>query len=306
MNGSRQVRVFHENAAMLESPRWHNGRLYFSDFFDRKVLVKEPGGTAETLAIVPQQPSGIGWLPDGRMLVVSMLDRRLLRLESDGSLSEHADLSQFTDVELNDMVVDDQGRAWVTSFGFDLHGGAPIAEVPFFRVDPDGTSAVVGEPMRFPNGPMIGMDGRTLIYGESLGARMSIADITAGGALVNVRPWAVFGEMPTTLDLEQAMREAPAAPDGACLDAEGCAWVADAVNPRAIRVKQDVGIIDEVPVDPELSVFAATLGGDDGRTLFLCASPVLDEPSCLAQRAAKVLAVEVDVPSAAHARRAGG
>ena len=161
-----------DGLAFPEGPRWRDGRLFFSDQHDRRVLAVDPAGNAETIVEVPQQPSGLGWLPDGRMLIVSMLDRRVLRLE-DETLVEHADLSDLAGGECNDMVVDAHGRAYVGNFGFDMYGGAEACETCIIAVEPDGRARVAADGLAFPNGTVITDDGRTLIVGESYGRRLT-------------------------------------------------------------------------------------------------------------------------------------
>jgi sugar lactone lactonase YvrE len=149
---SRDVQVVDEGFSYLECPRWHDGRLWLSDFHTRRVVTVTADGRTDTVVVVPQQPSGLGWLPDGRLLVVSMRDRRVLRLEPSGELVEHADLSGLASGHLNDMVVDAGGRAYVGNFGFDLMAGEGIRSASLVRLDPDGTAAVVAEDLLFHNG----------------------------------------------------------------------------------------------------------------------------------------------------------
>ena len=150
----------------------------------------DPTGKAETIVEVPQQPSGLGWLPDGRMLVVSMLDRRVLRLEG-GELVEHADLSALATGACNDMVVDAHGRAYVGNFGFDMYGGASRRETRHrSSCEPDGTVSVAADGIGFPNGTVITPDGATLIVGESMGGRLTAFTIAADGTLGDRREFA--------------------------------------------------------------------------------------------------------------------
>jgi len=149
-----------------EGPRWHDGKLWFSDIFAHKVMAVDLDGHAETIVEVPNRPSGLGWLPDGRLLVVSMTDLRLLRLDSHG-LSEVADLHTLATYRCNDMVVDGQGRAYIGHFGFDVGAGQPFAPAALILVAPDGAARVVADELAFPNGTVITPDGRTLIVAES-------------------------------------------------------------------------------------------------------------------------------------------
>lgn len=171
----------------LEAPRWHDDRIWFSDFYGHRVLsAREDGSGLRTEAIVPGQPSGLGWLPDGRLLVASMLDRLVLRREPDGALVTHADLSARATGHLNDMVLDAGGRAYVGNFGFDLMGGAPPRATSLHRVDPDGTVAEAAAGLWFLNGMVITPDGM-LIVGETFGNRCTAFDLAADGRLANRR-----------------------------------------------------------------------------------------------------------------------
>ena len=153
--------------SFTECPRWHDGRLYFSDFYTRRVIAVALDGTKEIIAEVPGQPSGLGFLPDGRMLIVSMRDRKILRREFDASLVEYADLSDLAPWYLNDMLVDSEGRAWVGNFGFDLMGGAKVTATDLISVDPDGCAKVAARELGFPNGMVLTPDGKTLVVAET-------------------------------------------------------------------------------------------------------------------------------------------
>lgn len=293
-----EVSTVLQGLSFLEGPRWHGGRIWVSDFYTHRVLsAAEDGSDLRTEADVPNQPSGTGWLPDGRMLVVSMRDRTIQRRENDGRLVRHADLSGHTDWVLNDMIVDDRGRAWVGSFGFDLMAGEPSSPAPMMRVDPDGTVEVVSEPLHFPNGPAI-VDGSTLVVAETFGNRMSAFDIAADGTLSERRDWAVFGPAPSGRDVGEAIEQVSVAPDGISVaDAEGAIWVADARGRRAVRVRPGGEIIDAVDTG-EVNCYACALGGADGRTLFLCTAPNFFEHERRDTREASLLSARVDVPAA--------
>ena len=291
---SRELRTVVEDLHFSECPRWRDDRLFFSDFYLQQVLsVTLDGGDLRVEAEVPGQPSGLGWLPDGRMLVVSQHDNRLLRREPDGSLVMHADLSAHCAGDPNDMVVDGQGRAWLGNFGFDLMGGADVTTATLTRVDPDGTVTTVAEDLHFPNGSVITDDG-TLIVDETFGNRTSAFDIAEDGSLTNQRVWAEFGPVPTATDVGGAIAQLDVAPDGCCLDAEGLLWIADADNERAIRVREGGEIVDQV--DTGTGTYACMLGGPDGRTLFLCCAPDFLAHNRRVVKEGKILATTVDVP----------
>ncbi|MFJ7214887.1 SMP-30/gluconolactonase/LRE family protein [Amycolatopsis sp. NPDC098790] len=291
---SRQPAVVLDGFSYLECPRWRDGRLWVSDFYTEKVVAIDERGGSEVVADVPGQPSGLGFLPDGRLLVVSMRDHRVLVRDEDGKLTEHADLSGVVSGVLNDMVVDGRGRAWVGNFGFDLMGGAPLRYTTLTRVDPDGGVAVAAEDLGFPNGMVI--LGDVLVVAETFAGRLTAFDIGAGGELSGRRVWARFGETPGTQDVGEAVAALEVAPDGICADAEGAIWVADAVHNRVLRVEEGGRILEEV--DAGTGVFACMLGGGDGRTLFLCAAPSFAEHERRPVREAQLLAVRVEVPHA--------
>jgi sugar lactone lactonase YvrE len=232
---------------------------------------------------VEGQPSGLGWLPDGSLLVVSMKDRALLRRAQTGELSVHSDGGALCGGPLNDMVVDDEGRAYVGNFGFDLMARADPEPTGLVRVDPDGSATLAADDLLFPNGTVIADDGRTLIVGETYGRRYVAFSIEADGSLVERRVWA---EVPTIY------------PDGCTLDAEGHIWSADARGGRACRLAPGGEIVDEVAAPDGLQFFACMLGGDDGRTLLLCAAPDFSERRRSRAREAVLLITRVDVPHA--------
>jgi sugar lactone lactonase YvrE len=291
----RKLETLAGGGAFFESPRWHAGRLWVSDYWRHQVLTIAPDGAAETVAEVPGSPSGLGWLPDGTLLVVSMLDRKLLRVQ-DGATSLHADLSAHSGPQSNDMVVDAAGRAFVGTIDFE--GFAAMSATNLLRVDPDGTVTVAAEGLSFPNGMVITPDGATLIVAESWAQRLTAFDLGPDGSLTNRRVWAQLGAPPAADAPGQPARWG-CAPDGLALDAEGAVWVADAANKRAIRVREGGQILEEVGAG-DLDVIACALGGDDGRTLFVCATPDFRLPpeEAARRRPARVLACRVTVPHA--------
>ena len=255
------VEILTDGLHFGEGPRWHQGKLWFSDFYEHAVKTVDLDGTVETKLTVAGQPSGLGWLPDGRMLVVSMTDRLLLRLEHD-ALVVHADLGGIATFHCNDMVVDSTGRAYVGNFGFDLDAAVTSGDFPgalaayegatLARVDPDGSIHAAAHALRFPNGTVITPDGTTMIIAESMGRQLTAFDVGSDGTLTNRRTWA---------DLPDHV------PDGICLDQEGAVWVADASGPRCLRVREGGEVVQVV--DTQHPCYACMLGGPDGRTLFM-------------------------------------
>jgi sugar lactone lactonase YvrE len=254
-----------------------------SDFYRHAVFAVTPDGRDEEVLRLEGQPSGLGWLPDGSLLVVSMKDHRLLRRSPAGEVSVHAEVGGLCGGPLNDMVVDGKGRAWVGNFGFDMISRADLEPASLVRVDPDGSASVVAGELLFPNGSVISDDGRTLIVGETYGGRYTAFTIGEDGSLGERRVWA---ELPGS------------APDGCTLDAEGHIWTADARGGRCCRVAPGGEIVEEVAAPDGLQFFACMLGGDDGRTLLLCAAPDFSERRRSAAREAVLLTTRVDVPHA--------
>ncbi len=294
----RAIRTVLDGMSYLECPRWHDGRLYLSDFYTQRVLAVDldGGGEAETVATVPGQPSGLGWMPDGTMLVVSMRDRRVLRVRDGGEPELHADLWELAPWHLNDMVVDAEGRAYVGNFGFDIMTGATIRSTGVVRVDPDGTAVVAADDLRFPNGTVIFPDGRTLVVAETLAGRLTAFDVGDDGSLANRGVWAQLGEVADTDDMGELIAAGGVAPDGIALDAEGAIWAADALGGRVLRVREGGEIVEEIA--PGTGVFACGLAGAEGRTLVMCAAPSFAEHERRDTREAQLLACDVDVPRA--------
>jgi sugar lactone lactonase YvrE len=277
---TRTPRPILDGLCFGEGPRWHEGKLWFSDMHAPHVMTVDLDGNTEVIVEVPGHPSGLGWTPDGRLLIVSMEDRRLLRLDP-GGLAEVADLSRLASFHCNDMVVDRQGRAYVGNFGFDLHHGGEPKPAEVILVEPDGRARVVVDDIMFPNGTVITPDGRTMVIGESFAARLTAFDIQPDGSLANRRVWA-------TLD--------GAVPDGICLDAEHAIWVASPVSSEVLRVREGGEVTDRVRVEKQ--AFACMLGGPERRTLFICTASDGHPEKSRAARDGRIEVVEVDVPGA--------
>lgn len=286
-----------EGGAFLESPRWHDGRWWVSDFYRHRVLTVDEDGRSENVFEVEGQPSGLGWMPDGSLLVVSMRDRRILRWDGT-SLTLHADVAEHCGGHLNDMVVDSRGRAYAGNFGFDLMAFADPRTANLIRVDPDGTSSVAAEDMYFPNGSVVTPDGRTLIVGETAGARYTAFTIEDDGALTDRRVWAQVAATPEITTFEKTIAKLRFGPDGCGLDAEQHIWSADEVNARCVRLAQGGVIVAEIAMPEGLNAFACMLGGGDGRTLLICAAPDFSEQTRSANHEAVLLTTRVDVPHA--------
>lgn len=243
-----------ERLVFPEGPRWREGKLWFSDMNAQRVMTVDLSGRLETVVTVPGSPSGLGWTPEDELLIVSMQDRRLLKLEKE-QLVEVANLWNLATYHCNDMVVDALGRAYIGNFGFNLSMGDTIRTAEIIMVEPDGSARIVADDLLFPNGTVITADGKTLIVGETYGARLTAYDIAPDGTLSGRRVWA----------------ETPgAAPDGITLDTEGGIWVASPVSNEVFRILEGGEVTDRIQM--HAAVYACMLGGEDGRTLFILTS----------------------------------
>ena len=238
--------------AIGESPRWHDGRLWFSNWGTQQIVAVDLQGNSEVMARVPTTlPFCIDWLPDGRLLIVSGPEALLLRMEPDGSLVTHADLSRLART-WNEIVVDGRGNIYVNGSDFDFLGGGPFIPGVIAMVTPDGAVRQVADGIEFGNGMAVTPDNSTLIVAESFGSRLSAVDIAPDGGLANRRVWA---------DLEHG-------PDGICLDADSAVWAASMA--RCIRVREGGQVLQRIEFDR--SCYACMLGGEDGKTLFVMAA----------------------------------
>jgi sugar lactone lactonase YvrE len=288
---SRPVRLLAEGLYFGEGPRWRDGRLWFSDFFAHCVKSVSLAGDLRTEFAIDDQPSGLGWMPDGSMLIVSMTKRQVLRRTRDGRLSVHADLNEIAGFHCNDMVVGADGRAFVGNFGFDLaaetSAGRTIGELGPHQtaqlavISPDGVARVAARDMHFPNGSVITPDGRKLIVAETFGRRLTAFDLGADGMLTNRRVWAQTGAR---------------LPDGICLDADGAVWIANAAAPECVRIAEGGKVLDIV--ETEHPCYACMLGGEDGRTLFMLTAPPLNAGPSDGTPQGKLRIASVDVPHA--------
>jgi sugar lactone lactonase YvrE len=277
-----ELRPLVDGLCFGEGPRWRDGKLWFSDMHAHQVMTVDTEGKLETVVRVPEQPSGLGWLPDGRLLVVSMRDRRVLRLE-DGGLEEHADLSKLASYHCNDMVVDARGRAYVGNFGSDHESGGMPTPTNLVLVTPDGVAREVASDLLFPNGTVITPDGATLVVGESYGGCLTAFDIEADGSLTGRRVWA---EIPGKV------------PDGICLDAEGAIWVTSPITREVLRVREGGEVTHTL--QPERMPFACMLGGDERRTLFVLTANSFVGAETQQQRAGRIDSAEVEVVGAGY------
>jgi sugar lactone lactonase YvrE len=270
-------RVLMEGIGLGESPRWHEGRLWFSDWVAREVIALDPDGGHEVMTKVDAFPFSIDWLPDGPMLITA--GQQLLRMEADGSLVTHVDLSGLSEYGWNEIVIDGRGNAYVNNVGFDLMGGEDPKPGIVAVVTPDGAARQVADGLAFPNGMVVTPDDSTLIVAESYEGRLTAFDIGEDGGLFGRRVWADLGE----------------GGDGICVDAEGAIW-----SPKfqsCVRVREGGEVLEKIELDR--FCFACMLGGQDGSTLFMNVAEwngpegIFKEP-----RTGQVLAIEAPAPHA--------
>lgn len=283
-----EVKTLMTGLVFVESPRWHDGRLWFSDWGTQEIIAVDEHGASEVVVRIPAaggagqpgiRPACIDWIPDGRLLIVAGRDRLLLRREPDGSIVTHADLKRLSDTTWNDIVVDGRGNAYVGNTGFDFPDGA-FATGIIAVVGADGAARQVAEGVSFVNGMAVTADNSTLVVAESYAKRLTAFDIASDGSLSKGRLWA---------DLNDGY------PDGICIDADNAVWYGDVPNKRCVRVHEGGEVLQTINLDR--GCFACALGGADRRTLFLLAADWRG-PSTLDARSGQVLAVEAPVAGA--------
>jgi sugar lactone lactonase YvrE len=269
--------VLVDGLAFGEGPRWRDGRLWFCDVHAGEVATVDMEGRRENVAAIDGAPAGLGWLPDGTLLVTRGRPAAVMAVTTDGVVSEYVDLTPVTAFLPNDMVVDTDGRAWVGAC--DIGGTAMPALSQLLRIDTDRSVSVVDAALRFPNGAVVTGDGHTLIVAETLGSGMTAFTLGSDGRATGKRTWAL---VPGSF------------PDGICLDAEGAVWFADPIARAAIRVREHGEVIGRVETD--LGCFACTLGGADGRTLFLVTGELAEPETARTSRRGRIETVAVEVP----------
>ncbi|MGW4637939.1 SMP-30/gluconolactonase/LRE family protein [Sphaerisporangium sp. NPDC004334] len=275
-----EPRTWVTGLGLVESPRWHDGRLYFSDWTAREVIALGMDGAHEVVARVDSLPLCTAFDPDGRMLIVDAARGLLLRLEQDGSLVTHADLSGLAR-GWNDIVIDGRGNIYLNRVGFDMLAGAAFAPGNVVHVAPDGSARQVADGIAFPNGMTVTGDDSTLIVADSYGHKLMAYDIEPDGGLSGARVWADLGD---------------AAPDGICADAEGAVWYADVPHRRCVRVREGGQVAETVELDR--GAFACELGGPDRSTLFIVAAEWRGMPDLVAPGTGRVLSTHVTTPGA--------
>jgi sugar lactone lactonase YvrE len=257
-----------------EAPRWRDGKLFFSDFIGKKVIAVDEKGNSEKIVEMKDSPSGLGFLNDGRMLIVSMQSRYLMRLDPEG-LKIHADLRKFTKYNCNDSVTDAYGRTYIGNWGIKSLE-SPAEPTCIIIVYKDGKARIVAEDLIFPNGCVVTPDCKTFIVAETFGNKLTAFDIDSSGNLINRRIWAEIEDFK---------------PDGICLDEEGAIWVANPSKAEVLRVLEGGEVTSTIKVK-DTNVYACALGGNDGKTLFLCTSRYLQGK----RTSGRIEFIQVEVP----------
>jgi len=274
--------VFGEGFIFLEGPRWRDGELWFSDMWDHTVRRISPSGEVSAVVSVPERPSGLGFLPDGTLLIVSMANRTIYRHEA-GKLVVHADLGATVQADVNDMVVDNTGRAYVGNFGYDLFNDAEPRNAELVAIEPDGSHRIVAEDLAFPNGMVLTNDGAGLVVAETFGNCLTAFDRDADGNLGNRRVFADLGDY---------------TPDGICLDSDGGIWVASFMTGDFVRVVDGGKVTDKFSAGPGKAAVACQIGGPDNRTLYCLTFEGEIADIAKGERRARIETVTVDIPGA--------
>ena len=262
-----------------EAPRWHDGHIWYVDFFSGAVERCTSEGGREKVATVEGMPGGLGFLPNGTPLVVAQREFRIYRIGRNGELTLHADLSEYCRGAANEMLVDSKGRAWVGHHGFDFFGGGEPRPSSLLRVDPDGSVIVAAEDLVFPNGTALLADGRTLVVAESFAKRLTAFDVGSDGTLSNRRTWAEVGEH---------------TPDGICADRDGAIWFGSPMTGAFVRVAEGGKELDRIDVAPRWGVACAFVGDDlDKLCLISAATTPEDMPQGKSEAYVELAEVEV-------------
>ena len=283
-----------------EGPRWHDSKLWFSDFYHKAVMTLDESGNVEKIVDIPNQPSGLGWLPNGDLLIVSMLDRKIMKF-SKNLLTVHADLSSLTPFKCNDMVVDKDGHAYVGNFG-SLEHATNIKPTCLIHVDPEGNADIAAEKLDFPNGTVITPDGKKMIIGETYGGKLTSFDIDENKKLSGRKVWAQM--IPNSYylltrivrALKIPVKEGRATPypvpDGICLDNNMGVWVASPTTAEVVRYTEG-GIITNRITTPNRA-YACMLGGKEGKTLFVCTAKTSTPEQASVEKTGKIYSIEVE------------
>ena len=295
-----------ENLYFAEGPRWHDNKLWFSDFYHKAVMTIDESGNLEKIVDIPNQPSGLGWLPNGDLIIVSMLDRKLMKFK-DGKLSVHADLSELTPYRCNDMVIDVNGNAYVGNFG-SLDHGTDIKPTCLIHVNPNGDPSIAAKNLDFPNGTVITPNGSKMIIGETYAGRLTSFDIDKEGKLSNRKVWSqmipLYYYYITKLvrllkiTLEEGKGMPFPVPDGICLDDHMGIWVASPTTTEVVRYVEGGKITDRITTPNR--AYACMLGGHDGKTLFVCTASASTPEQASSEKTGKIYSIRVNHPRAGY------
>jgi sugar lactone lactonase YvrE len=289
---SSAVRTVLDGLYFGEGPRWHEGALYFSDMHGHRVVRTDLQSPATTVVeITHDEPSGLGWLPDGRMLVVAMETQKLLRVENDGTVVEHADLSGLARGSINDMIVRADGTAYVGDMGSRIHEGGERRPGQTIKVTPDGGVSCAADDLASPNGHILTDDGKTLIVAESAGSCLTAFAVGADGELTGRHTFAVLHPD------KEGLPVAP--PDGICLDEAGCVWLASPRAGAVIRVSPTQGVTDEILIERRRP-YACMLGGEDRRDLYICLADDHDPEGARGARRGAIAVARVAVAGSGY------
>ena len=280
MKALTSTTVLADKFAFLEGPRWRDNKLWVSSMYANTVYALSEDGQREKVVTLNDHPSGLGWLPDGTLIIVSMHEQKLLKLVNN-ALQEHSDISHLVNSPINDMVIDKKGNAYVGNVGFNFFEGEKFKPTNLVLVKPNGAAREVAQGLAVPNGPVVTPDGKTLVVAESWGKKLSAFDIAEDGSLSGQRVWA---------DLKGL-----ASPDGICMDAEGAIWVANFTGHNFIRVEEGGNISHRVNIDTDRAPVACTLGGSNGCTLFMLTYKGLIADAGPDQLFARIETIKVDV-----------
>jgi sugar lactone lactonase YvrE len=276
---AHQLDTVMEGLSFGEAPRWRPEGLYFVDIYLHQIGLLRANGTCEVVATLQGPVSGLGWLPDGRLLVVAMREKQVMRLEANGQIVVHADLSSIATGLANDMVVAGDGTAFVGNFGFSLHPPSPFRPAALARISPDGIATAAAGDLCFPNGMVITPDAGTIVVAESAAKRLLAFDLSPSFELSNRRTWAELSD--------------GAFPDGICLDEEGAIWVASPSTSEVLRVMEGGRVVHRIATGQQ--AIACMLGGDTRQTLFVLTAESREPSFCSQIHTARIQAVEVSV-----------
>jgi len=268
-----KLQTLYEGGYFFESPRWNGGRWWVSDMFDNRVLALTPLGSVSVEHRFDDHPSGLGWLPDGRLLVVLMNARTVVAVDGLGNVTDYADLTVFGSGPANDMIVDSDGYAWVGYLGFDMAAGQAPQLTTMVRVAPDRTVTPAINGLLTPNGSVLLSDRRTLVIAETFASRLTSVQIADDGSLLDRAVFAQLATPPPLTDLRSCLRALRVAPDGLAVNSEDCVWYADAAGGGCVLVAAGGQVLDTIEAPPGLQVFACALGGPTNDTLLLCCAP---------------------------------